>query len=170
VLATVAYTAREVLAGEPFDRRADLSSLGCTLFRLLTGKTPFAGAQGMAAVVMMMAHLQTPPPRVTDLMPSLPAALDWVVATAMAEDPTALPLDRRAGGRRCCRAARHQQRDRRADAGGAEHSGQLLPAGAGQQPLMVAASRRPAHDAGPAQFANSIQAARAATAGNRRRG
>ncbi len=87
VMATVAYAAPEVLASMPFDGRADLYSLGCTLFRLLTGKTPFSAANGMAAV--MMAHLQAPPPRVTDQVPSLPAAFDAVIATAMAKDPAA---------------------------------------------------------------------------------
>jgi serine/threonine-protein kinase len=87
VMATVAYAAPEVLSGLPFDGRADVYSLGCTLFRLLTGKTPFSSANGMAA--MMMAHLQTPPPRVTDFVPSLPPALDLVIAAAMAKDPAA---------------------------------------------------------------------------------
>lgn len=87
VMATVAYAAPEVLASLPFDGRSDLYSLGCALFRLLTGKTPFSGANGMAAV--MMAHLQQPPPRVTDSVPSLPAALDQVIAIAMAKDPAA---------------------------------------------------------------------------------
>lgn len=87
VMATVAYAAPEVLSGLPFDGRADIYSLGCTLFRLLTGKTPFAATNGMAAV--MMAHLNAPPPRMTDTMPLLPAALDTVIATAMAKDPGA---------------------------------------------------------------------------------
>lgn len=87
VMATVAYAAPEVLSGLRFDGRADIYSLGCTLFRLLTGKTPFSGANGAAAV--MLAHLQRPPPRVTDLIPTLPAALDHVIATAMAKDPAA---------------------------------------------------------------------------------
>lgn len=85
VMATVAYAAPEVLAGQPFDRRADIYSLGCSLFRILTGRTPFANSQGLAAV--MMAHLHQPPPRVTDFTPTLPAGLDWVIATAMAKDP-----------------------------------------------------------------------------------
>jgi serine/threonine-protein kinase len=85
VMATIAYAAPEVLSGLPFDGRADIYSLGCTLFRLLTGKTPVSGSNGPAAT--MMAHLQQPPPRVTDLVPSLPAALDQVIAVAMAKDP-----------------------------------------------------------------------------------
>lgn len=85
VLGTVAYTAPEVLTGAAFDGRADLYSLGCTLFRMLTGRPPFSAAGGPAAV--MMAHLQAPPPKVTDYVPALPAGLDQVIATAMAKDP-----------------------------------------------------------------------------------
>jgi eukaryotic-like serine/threonine-protein kinase len=85
VTATVAYAAPEVLAGEPFDGRADLYSLACTLFRLLTGRAPFATVNGSAAV--MAAHLHAPPPKVTDVVPSLPAQLDQVIATAMAKEP-----------------------------------------------------------------------------------
>jgi len=85
VMATVAYAAPEVLSGLAFDGRADIYSLGCTLFRLLTGKTPFPGDNGAAAV--LLAHLQRPPPRVTDHVPSLPAALDAVIAIAMAKEP-----------------------------------------------------------------------------------
>jgi serine/threonine-protein kinase len=55
------------------------------LFRLLTGNAPFPAGNGAAAV--MMAHLHQPAPRVTDLNPGLPPALDAVIATAMAKDP-----------------------------------------------------------------------------------
>ncbi|OMC16132.1 hypothetical protein A5736_18470 [Mycobacterium sp. SP-6446] len=85
VLATVAYAAPEVLAGSPFDGRADLYSLGCTLFRMLTGRLPFPATNGMAAV--MMAHLMQSPPKVTEQNPQLPVRLDQVIATAMAKDP-----------------------------------------------------------------------------------
>ncbi|ORX04665.1 serine/threonine-protein kinase PknH/PknJ [Mycolicibacillus trivialis] len=85
MVATVAYAAPEVLSGQSVDGRADLYSLGCTLFRMLTGRTPFADAQGAPA--MMMAHLTQPPPHVTQHAPWLPPALDAVIATAMAKDP-----------------------------------------------------------------------------------
>lgn len=85
VLATVAYASPEVLSGLRFDGRADQYSLGCTLFRLLTGKAPFAWLDGMAAVVA--AHLNAPPPRVSDWAPGLAPRMDGVIATAMAKDP-----------------------------------------------------------------------------------
>ncbi|WP_085245083.1 serine/threonine-protein kinase PknH/PknJ [Mycobacterium paraense] len=87
VMATVAYAAPEVLSDRPIDGRVDIYSLGCALFRLLTGHTPFPASNGAAAV--MMGHLFSPPPRVTDAVPSLPAALDRVIAIAMAKDPAA---------------------------------------------------------------------------------
>ncbi|WP_396910356.1 protein kinase [Mycolicibacterium sp.] len=86
VMASVAYAAPETLSGEGVDHRADIYALGCSLYRLLTGKTPFAaGTAGMAAVAA--GHLSKPPPRVTDVAPHLPTALDGVVAKAMAKDP-----------------------------------------------------------------------------------
>jgi serine/threonine protein kinase len=86
VTATVAYAAPEVLAGQPFDGRADLYSLACTLFRLLTGQAPYPTANGSAAVVA--AHLHAPPPKVTDVVPGMSAQMDQVIATAMAKDPS----------------------------------------------------------------------------------
>ena len=83
VFATVAYAAPEVLAGRPSDNRADLYSLGCSLFRLLAGRTPFSGNTAQ----MVEGHLNQPPPRVTEFTPGLPPAIDAVVAKAMAKDP-----------------------------------------------------------------------------------
>jgi serine/threonine-protein kinase len=48
VLATVGYAAPEVLSNAPIDGRVDIYSLGCTLYRLLTGNTPFPATNGPA--------------------------------------------------------------------------------------------------------------------------
>ncbi|CAN5470176.1 hypothetical protein BH09ACT8_BH09ACT8_55510 [soil metagenome] len=87
VLASISYTAPESFKALPVDHHADIYSLGCALYELLTGRTPFFQAQagGMAAVVS--AHLFEAPPKVTDLAPALPASIDAVVAKAMAKDP-----------------------------------------------------------------------------------
>jgi serine/threonine-protein kinase len=86
VVATLPYAAPEVLAGVRFDGRADQYSLGCTLFRLLTGEAPFSPSGGAVAVVA--AHLHQPPPTVSDRVPALSTAMDAVIATAMAKDPS----------------------------------------------------------------------------------
>lgn len=86
VMASVAYAAPEVLTGMEVDHRSDIYSLGCSLFRLLTSKTPYAGRQNVA---MATAHVTEDPPRVTDLVPGLPRALDDVIAKAMAKEPAA---------------------------------------------------------------------------------
>ncbi|MEC3951987.1 serine/threonine-protein kinase [Nocardia sp. CDC153] len=82
--ATVAYAAPERFGDTPADHRADIYSLGCTFFEILTGSTPFPRSD-QAAVIS--AHLTAPPPRPSEFVPELPPGLDEVVATAMAKDP-----------------------------------------------------------------------------------
>jgi serine/threonine-protein kinase len=85
LLATVAYAAPEVFNGAPVDGQADLYSVGCSLFRLLTRRAPFPNPGDTATVIK--SHLHDPPPKVTDFATDLPAALDDVIATALAKNP-----------------------------------------------------------------------------------
>jgi serine/threonine-protein kinase len=85
VMASVAYAAPEALEGTHIDHRTDIYALGCALYRLLTGATPFSKSGGLSAVAT--AHLISPPPRVTDRIPALPGAFNDVIARAMAKDP-----------------------------------------------------------------------------------
>lgn len=82
--ATLSYVAPEQLGGDRVDRRADVYSLGCTLFQFLTGAVPFP-RQTPAAV--MYAHLHEAPPQPSTLRPGLPVAFDAVIAKALAKDP-----------------------------------------------------------------------------------
>jgi len=66
------------------DIRADVYSLGCTLFFLLAGRAPFPTGD---AVDRLAARLDGPPPSVRAARRDVPAGLDAVVAKLMARDP-----------------------------------------------------------------------------------
>ncbi|MBL1074032.1 protein kinase [Nocardia sp. 2] len=84
VRASFAYAAPELLTGDPVDERADLYSLGATLYHLLTGRVPFP-RRSLAAV--MHAHLNETPPPLADHRPDLPATLDEVLHRALSKAP-----------------------------------------------------------------------------------
>ena len=82
---TLDYVAPEQIQGsKAVDGRADVYALGCVLFETLTGRVPFPVDDERAK---LFAHLDTPPPSLTELRPDLPAALGEVVSTAMAKAP-----------------------------------------------------------------------------------
>src|SRR4029079_4000216 len=78
ILGTPAYIAPEQCSGgHQGDARGDLSSVGCILFELLTGRPPFVGS-GDGEVMAM--HIYEPPPRLTNLVPDVPVELDALLA------------------------------------------------------------------------------------------
>lgn len=87
VRGTALYISPEQVRGDRVDRRADLYSLGCVLFEMLTGRTPFEG--DLAA--LSYAHTHTPAPRVRSINPAVPAAMDELVAAMLEKDPAQRP-------------------------------------------------------------------------------
>jgi len=83
-LGTLDYMAPEQAEGHQVDGRADLYSLACTAFEMLTGQPPFKRDQGFA---VLWAQLSAPAPSLRALRPDLPPAVDEVMARAMAKSP-----------------------------------------------------------------------------------
>jgi len=92
-LGTPAYMSPEQAAGDPsVDHRADIYSLGCMAYELLTGKPPFADR---APARVLAAHISETPAPVSDLRPDAPPALDQLVMQCLDKDPAGRP---RSGG------------------------------------------------------------------------
>jgi WD40 repeat protein/tRNA A-37 threonylcarbamoyl transferase component Bud32 len=84
LMGTIDYVAPEQIAGEEIDGRADVYSLGCVLYECLVGQPPFRRDSEIAVV---FAHLEAEPPAPSAGRPELPAALDAVIARALAKEP-----------------------------------------------------------------------------------
>jgi serine/threonine protein kinase len=83
LLLTPAYAAPEQVLGKPTDARADQYALACILYELLTGEPPYADD---VPVVMLMAHIQEPVPRINGRF-GVPTAMDDVLARGLAKQP-----------------------------------------------------------------------------------
>jgi serine/threonine-protein kinase len=85
VVGTPDYMAPEqAKSSRHVDPRADLYSLGCTLYFLLTGRVPFPYP---SAIEKILAHLNELPTPLQGLRPEVSAALAGIVARLMAKRP-----------------------------------------------------------------------------------
>ncbi len=82
LIGTIDYMAPEQITGQPVDGRTDVYSLGCIVYRCLTGSVPYPRDNEVA---VMYSHLQDTPPPISSVRPELPSAADKVVRKAMAK-------------------------------------------------------------------------------------
>lgn len=87
-MGTPDYMAPEQIANSRrVDIRADVYSLGCTFYKLLTGWAPFTGPEYRTAVQKMMAHTDKDPPAVDLIRKDIHPDLVAVIKRMMAKDP-----------------------------------------------------------------------------------
>jgi len=87
-IGTPEYMAPEQLGGKEIDARADIYAAGCVLYECLTGRPPFTAETPYQLVVKLLEET-APGPR--SLNPEVPAALDALVMSALAKEPSGRP-------------------------------------------------------------------------------
>lgn len=92
IMGTADYMAPEqAIDTHNVDIRADIYSLGCTLFFLLTGRAPYRSEQPRNAMQTMMAHVQEPIPSVLEARCDTPKKLAAIVDRMLAKEPDGRP-------------------------------------------------------------------------------
>jgi serine/threonine protein kinase/formylglycine-generating enzyme required for sulfatase activity len=93
-IGTAHYSSPEQIRGDEVDGRSDLYSVGVLLYELLTGYRPFTGS----IFHLTNSHVHTPPPAFVERNPEVrvPAAVERVVMSCLAKEPSARPQNARA--------------------------------------------------------------------------
>ncbi|MFA7338064.1 MAG: serine/threonine-protein kinase [Candidatus Obscuribacterales bacterium] len=80
------YMSPEQISGRECDSRADIYSLGCVIYEMLTGKDPFWGAN---VYELLHCHMHNQAPTLASACPEgqFPVQLENVIARAMAKNP-----------------------------------------------------------------------------------
>src|SRR5439155_2515792 len=85
IIGTPAYMSPEQINGTKIDARVDVYSLGCVLYEMLTGRTPFAGGQDDVQILYRQMHEAAPP--LAKTLPDAPAELQALITTALQKNP-----------------------------------------------------------------------------------
>ena len=98
MLGTVAYMPPEQALGGESTPAADLYSLGCMLYEMVTGRPPFVGEDPTAVISQ---HINTPPVAPSWLTEHCPPELEEVILRLLAKAPEAGPPPRQRCVMRC---------------------------------------------------------------------
>ncbi len=116
IVGTPAYMAPEQAQGKTVEPRSDLFSLGCVLYRMATGETPFHGPDAISTLVAVVNEKPAPP---VALNVELPAELSDFIMQLLAKDPKERPESAEMVADHLDRMARGEQLPRTPKAGAA---------------------------------------------------
>ena len=85
VLGTVHYMSPEQVMGEQLDGRSDLYALGVVAFYAATGRFPF---ERTSAPAVLVAHVNSAPPRLHEYQPDAPDFMDEIIARLLEKRPS----------------------------------------------------------------------------------
>jgi eukaryotic-like serine/threonine-protein kinase len=85
---TTSYIAPEQIRGGPVDPRSDIYSLGCTIFELFAGATPYSGS---TTEELLRKHLSAQPPFLEASNPNVTSSLSQLVRQMLAKRPDDRP-------------------------------------------------------------------------------
>lgn len=89
IMGTPAFMAPEqAIDTDKVDERADIYSLGCTLYWMLTGRAPYSHEGGLQ---LLAAHRDAPVPSLREARPDCPRALDSLFRRMLAKEPKDRP-------------------------------------------------------------------------------
>ena len=88
IVGTLLYMAPEQATGARVNERSDLYSLGCVLYKMITGRHPFLGD---TAIAILGQHINTPPVAPTWHNPNCPKSLETVILELLMKDPVQRP-------------------------------------------------------------------------------
>lgn len=88
VQGTKSYMSPEQIRGSTLDGRADLYSLGCTIFEMLARRTPFTG---VSANELLTKHLRSSPPTVESANRNVTPEFGELVRRCLAKKPSGRP-------------------------------------------------------------------------------
>jgi serine/threonine protein kinase len=85
---TRSYMSPEQIRGKPLDARADIYSLGCTIFEALGGRPPFTG---VSTDDLLNKHLRNQPPSLEALNKNVTTEFSNLVKRMLAKDAAERP-------------------------------------------------------------------------------
>lgn len=150
------YMSPEQCQGPDVDHRTDIYAFGVVTFQLLTGRLPFRGKN---VVELLMKHLSEPPPRPSEVEPTVSSHFDGPVAAMLEKDPARRPASLHAAVRTLEEAAKRAGFDvtlsQTGDPVARSPGVPLRPPVSGSQPVLAAATLAPALEApGPTRPRN----------------